>query len=131
MRSCNHIKSDGRPCNAPAIRKHSYCFFHQQQLNRRRRDYVDRLPILEDRAAVQVGIMQVLDRLYNKTIDYKAAALMLYGLQLASTNLKQKIFGRLNSEKIDRYYGNANETEQAGAPSKPAVGLGGSVVGAP
>jgi hypothetical protein len=128
MRSCNHIKSDGRPCNAPALRKHSYCFFHQQQLNRRRRDYVDRLPILEDRAAVQVGIMQVLDRLYNKTIDYKAAALMLYGLQLASTNLKQDIFGRLNSEKVDRYYGNANETEQAGAPSKPAVGLGGHVV---
>ena len=77
MPACNHIKSDGRPCNAPALRKHSYCFFHQQQLNRRRRDYVDRLPILEDRAAVQVAIMQVLDRLYNKTIDYKAAALML------------------------------------------------------
>ena len=131
MRSCNHIKSDGRPCNAPALRKHSYCFFHQQQLNRRRRDYVDRLPILEDRAAVQVGIMQVLDRLYNKTIDYKAAALMLYGLQLASTNLKQDIFARLNSEKVDRYYGNANENEApvttTGAPSKPAVGLGGSV----
>jgi hypothetical protein len=135
MRSCNHIKSDGRPCHAPALRKHSYCFFHQQQLNRRRRDYVDRLPILEDRAAVQVGIMQVLDRLYNKTIDYKAAALMLYGLQLASTNLKQDIFGRLNSEKVDRYYGNANEAEApvttTGAPSKPVVGLGGSVVGAP
>jgi hypothetical protein len=135
MRSCNHIKSDGRPCNAPALRKHSYCFFHQQQLNRRRRDYVDRLPILEDRAAVQVGIMQVLDRLYNKTIDYKAAALMLYGLQLASTNLKHDVFGRLNGEKVDRYYGNANETEapvtSMGAPSKPAVGLGGSVVGAP
>jgi hypothetical protein len=127
MRNCNHIKSDGRPCNAPALRKHSYCFFHQQQLNRRRREYPDRLPILEDRAAVQVAIMQVLDRLYLKTIDYKAAALMLYGLQLASTNLKQDVFGRLNSDKVDRYYGNANETEQAGAPSKPAVGLGGSV----
>jgi len=100
MRNCNHIKSDGRPCNAPALRKHSYCFFHQQQLVRRRREYPDRLPILEDRAAVQVAIMQVLDRLYLKTIDYKAAALMLYGLQLASTNLKQDVFGRLNSEKV-------------------------------
>jgi hypothetical protein len=135
MRTCNHIKSDGRPCNAPALRKHSYCFFHQQQLVRRRREYPDRLPILEDRAAVQVGIMQVLDRLHLKTIDYKAAALMLYGLQLASTNLKQDVFGRLNGEKVDRYYGNANEAEapvpSMGAPSKPAVGSSGNVLGAP
>jgi hypothetical protein len=131
MRECNHIKSDGRPCNAPALRKHSYCFFHQQQLNRRRREYPDRLPILEDRAAVQVAIMQVLDRLYLKTIDYKAAALMLYGLQLASTNLKQDIFARLNSEKVDRYYGNANEIDQSSAPSKPALGSSGNVLGAP
>ena len=123
MRSCNHIKSDGRPCNAPALRKHSYCFFHQQQVNRRRREYPDRLPILEDRAAVQVAIMQVLDRIYLKTIDYKAAALMLYGLQLATTNLKQDIFGRLNSEKVDRYYGNANEADRpqpaVSTPKKP------------
>jgi hypothetical protein len=121
MRNCNHIKSDGRPCNAPALRKHSYCFFHQQQLVRRRREYPDRLPILEDRAAVQVAIMQVLDRLYLKTIDYKAAALMLYGLQLASTNLKQDVFGRLNSEKVDRYYGNANETDVCTTDTSPAA----------
>jgi hypothetical protein len=124
MRNCNHIKSDGRPCNAPALRKHSYCFFHQQQLNRRRREYPDRLPILEDRAAVQVAIMQVLDRLYLKTIDYKAAALMLYGLQLASTNLKQDVFGRLNSEKVDRYYGNANETDVCTTDTSPAAVAG-------
>src|ERR671920_2096484 len=96
-KKCNHIKTDGRPCAAPALRKHPYCFFHQQQVERRRRHQPESLPLLEDRQSVQVAIMQVLERLYNRTIDHKSAALLLYGLQLASTNLKRDIFDTLNS----------------------------------
>ena len=46
-----------------------------------------RPPILEDSASVQVVIMQVIRELMRQPIDRHNAGLILYGLQLASSNL--------------------------------------------
>ena len=48
--------------------------------------------LLEDANAVQVALMQVLQRLGCGQMDPKTAGLMLYGLQTASANLKNTRF---------------------------------------
>jgi hypothetical protein len=48
--------------------------------------------LLEDANAVQVALMQVLQLLGSGQMDHKTAGLMLYGLQTASTNLRNAEF---------------------------------------
>ncbi len=96
MRECQHIRPQGTMCGSPAMRKKDYCYFHHQQRERRRRMNVNpsvSIPLLENGAAVQVALMNVIDRLNTKTIDHRSASLMLYGLQVASANLKRVHFG--------------------------------------
>ena len=86
---CKHVKLDGNPCVQPARRGKEFCRFHHilyepvvmpgQPLYRP--------PILEDTASVQVVIMQVIRELMRQPIDRHNAGLILYGLQLASSNL--------------------------------------------
>ena len=47
------------------------------------------LPVLEDAYSIEFAIGQVMQRLLDKSIDAKTAGLLLYGLQIASSNLKQ------------------------------------------
>ena len=44
-------------------------------------------PVLENAAAVQLAVMNVIARLLNNQIDTKTAGIILYGLQLASANM--------------------------------------------
>ncbi len=47
VRLCNHIKENGRSCRSPALRKHLYCYFHdevQRRLARRLRRQERRQP---------------------------------------------------------------------------------------
>ena len=88
---CNHVKLDGRRCAQPALRRKDYCRFHHilyepavfpgQPLYRP--------PILEDTASVQIVIVQVIRELMRQPIDKHNAGLILYGLQLASSNLSR------------------------------------------
>jgi hypothetical protein len=47
------------------------------------------LPLLEDAAAIQAGLQQVLQALADERIDARRGGLLLYGLQIASSNLKR------------------------------------------
>ena len=106
---CRHIRVDGARCRAMAINGKTFCYFH---LHHRRRkpapppkptavDYgaipvnapaaqtaldLD-LPLLEDRYAIQIGITQIARALTANEIDAKRAGLLLYALQIASSNL--------------------------------------------
>jgi hypothetical protein len=96
---CEHIKVNGTQCGSPAIRKNSFCYFH----GRWREQHITfattaktvpaiDLPVLEDANSIQVAIMQVLNLLLTGHIEHKAAALLLYGLQTASSNLRHTQF---------------------------------------
>jgi hypothetical protein len=50
------------------------------------------LPTLEDANSVQVGLAELLRLLATNQIDYRKAALMLYALQTASSNVKRTSF---------------------------------------
>jgi hypothetical protein len=81
---CKHTRLNGQPCHAPARRGRLYCHFHEAAA---RKDYA--LPLLEDPTSVQLAIMQVLRALKDNEIDLRRAAIMLYGLQIATSNMKR------------------------------------------
>ncbi|HZQ92988.1 MAG TPA: hypothetical protein VFA60_14435 [Terriglobales bacterium] len=80
---CQHIRVTGARCGSPAIALQDYCYYHQ----RLRDDHAPQLPLIEDAASIQLAIQQVLRGLNTGMMEYKVAALMLYGLQTAASNV--------------------------------------------
>jgi hypothetical protein len=107
-RQCEHIKINGEFCGSPALRGRNYCYFHltyhgsrlsaERQYARARTESADtamvplELPPLEDAAAIQMALMQVIDAILHNRIDNKRAGLVLYALQTASSNLARADF---------------------------------------
>ena len=98
MRTCKHVKANGEFCGSPALRGREYCYFHLSVLGRRLRtqkhimkgeNHYLQLPTLEDGNSIQMALMQVMEALLRDQIDTKVAGLLLYGLQIASSNLQQ------------------------------------------
>ncbi len=103
---CQHIKVNGTQCGSPALRRNKFCYFHKRHheerlhlnLDRlkkdraRRRNVVIDLPVLEDANSIQVSLMQVMRLIVTGQIDSKTAGLLLYGLQIASSNLARTDF---------------------------------------
>jgi len=99
---CQHVKMSGDRCGASALRDQKFCRFH----NCCRPAQVDvstsaavpaapfLLPVLEDAASIQLAITQVCEHLLHRRLDAKKAGILLYAMQVASSNL-----GRLNEDK--------------------------------
>ena len=103
VRRCQHIKVNGTQCGSPALRKERFCYHHQECRSKRvdvhpvsgvSQIHEVLLPPFEDASSIQLVIRQVTELILGKKIDYKAAGLALYALQIASSNLKQ-----MNAEK--------------------------------
>src|SRR5271157_4191180 len=95
IRRCQHVKVNGTQCGSPAVREHTYCYFHVRwhRKGRQVNTYLQEqgiltLPTLEDANSIQVGLADVIRELAANMIDHKTAALMLYALQIASANVK-------------------------------------------
>src|SRR4051794_36175961 len=97
---CQHLKINGKPCGAPALRNRRFCYFHDESRKRRRasekraRAFPTRhncldIPILEDANAIQVGLMETIDAMVGARITERQCGLILYALQTASANLKR------------------------------------------
>jgi hypothetical protein len=96
VKTCGHLRENGRFCGSIAVSGRDYCCFHLRDRGRRLKMARARarhqrlslhLPPLEDLYAVQVGLIQVLDALLNGKLDRHLGGLALYGLQQAATNL--------------------------------------------
>jgi hypothetical protein len=80
---CEHMRLNGHRCAAPARSGSPWCIFHSG-------DYEGHFPITgvpEDAATIQVEIGRVIRLLHHQQIEPRAAALILYGLQIASQNV--------------------------------------------
>jgi hypothetical protein len=82
----------GKKCRAAALRGTPYCYFHTRvhhfaKAKPEPKNAPLKLPVLEDRSAIQLALAQILDALASARIDSKQAGLLLYGLQIASTNI--------------------------------------------
>ena len=91
---CRHILTDGHRCGSPCLRHEEFCYYHhttrrpiENPGERRSRQAEFDPPLPEDRASIQTSIGEVLSRIARNEIDPKRAGLLLYGLQIASTNL--------------------------------------------
>ena len=109
---CDHIKANGNTCESPAIKDSQFCYFHsrdRQRLrnlqqardlkNHRRKGHFTEddfsaeilesldLPLLEDGAAIQVALSGVLRAIAGHHIAERRGALLLYGLQIAVSNV--------------------------------------------
>ena len=94
---CRHIMPNGARCHSPALRNMHFCYYHTR-LHRLANpanststpDEPLKLPIIEDRSAIQVALSKVFDALASSKIDTRAAGLYLYGLQIAAQNVERK-----------------------------------------
>ena len=99
---CQHIKMSGDHCGAPALRDQKFCRFHNccgpVEVDVSTSASVPAapffLPVLEDAASIQLAITQVCEHLLHRRLDAKKAGILLYAMQVASSNL-----GRLNEDK--------------------------------
>jgi len=94
---CQHIKVSGTQCGSPALRSKNFCFYHQQNRPLTVECYSEQqyatgeidLPVFEDAHSIQTVIRQVAQMVLQRRIERKTASLLLYALQIASSNLKR------------------------------------------
>ena len=95
---CQHVKINGTRCGSPAQRNERFCYFHIQcrpakfGFGRSYRDYSSAevfLPAFEDACSIQFTLRQVVELVMRKKMDLCEARLIVYALQIASSNLKR------------------------------------------
>jgi hypothetical protein len=102
IRRCQHIRTNGTQCGSPALRNEAFCYYHGQSRPERVEVRGDGgqasgevlVPVFEDASSIQVVVRQVAILVLQGKIDQKKAGLVLYALQIASSNLK-----RMDEEK--------------------------------
>jgi len=102
---CEHVRTGGARCNAPALRDQKYCHHHAGvhrlvpathvflpdiRVMRADPEYQCQLPYLEDFEALQIGYMQFIRGVSGERIDVRRAKLVLDALKAAGTNLRHK-----------------------------------------
>lgn len=85
---CKHNKLNGTQCEGPALKGQKYCRFHGVVRHGKEIGYT--LPdVPEDATSIQFAIGRIMRALRDKEWDHKTCGLMLYALQVASSNLKR------------------------------------------
>ncbi len=96
---CQHVRLNSERCTQPARRNSVFCRFHDAAMKPlpAAHNLNDQLPVLEDTDSIQIAIMRLLRFLMKGPIDRKDISTLLYGLQLASTNLARasRLSGRV------------------------------------
>ena len=92
---CRHIKTSGGKCGSPALRGKPYCYYHsrlKQRAAQPRSPYLAiELPAsLEDRGSIQLALSEIVTAIAENRIDTKRAGVLLYALQIASSNAKHQ-----------------------------------------
>ncbi len=87
---CEKVREDGTVCGSPQMKGYKYCYAHERMLEMRSGRL--ELPAPEDANSIQMAIMRVQKALIDDEISEKKAGLLLYSLQMASSNLKHTTF---------------------------------------
>jgi hypothetical protein len=113
MQTCTHLKADGTICRAVPMKNKTRCYFHNQTHTRQRQLRHNRtvvMPVIEDAPSIQLALMDVINRLAQGSIETRNAGLILYALQIASSNLRT---GRFTSKGWLSYEANNAKLMQA------------------
>src|SRR5450759_1690241 len=120
---CQHIKVSGTQCGSPALRSKKFCFYHQQNRPLTVECYSEGqyatgeidLPVFEDAHSIQSVIRQVVQMVLQKRIERKTASLLLYALQIASSNLKRIELEKPQPEQVVTDLETVSQTPVAGS----------------
>jgi hypothetical protein len=105
---CRHIKVSGTQCGSPALRHKNFCFYHQRNRPLNVECYTGEsyatgeiaLPVFEDAHSIQIVLRQVVQMVLQKRIEQKTASILLYALQIASSNLKRMELEKPQPEQV-------------------------------
>jgi hypothetical protein len=103
VKVCTHIKVNGVRCGSPALRGEQFCYFHQRMIRGVRTPGKSRLhpiALIEDEAAIQSSLMEVINALARNTIDLPRAELLLRALNAAVRNSGRVHFGLHEAEMV-------------------------------
>ncbi len=89
---CTQRKCDGDPCQSRALRGEKVCHFHKVMGTPKVNIDNDPsghtyLPLFEDAVSIQSGISDVCEMMLHRRIEPKEASILLYAMQVASTNM--------------------------------------------
>src|SRR5208283_5094285 len=120
---CAQRKCDGDPCQSRALRGERFCHYHK--VAGKPAVNIDNsptghtyLPVFEDAVSIQSAISDVCEMMLHRRIEPKEASILLYAMQVASTNM-----AHMNGEKVQRKHKrekknqNPNSSPEPGAPS--------------
>jgi hypothetical protein len=89
---CLQRKANGDPCHSPALHGERFCHFHK--LMGKPAINMDNspsghayLPVFEDAVSIQSAITDVCEMMLHRRIEPKEASILLYAMQVASTNM--------------------------------------------
>jgi hypothetical protein len=105
---CRHIKVNGTQCGSPALRSKIFCFYHHKDRPLPVPCFSDieyatgeiNLPFFEDAHSIQAVIREVVQMVLQKRLERKTASLLLYALQIASSNLKRMELEKPQPEQV-------------------------------
>ena len=133
-KTCSHIKTNGALCHAVALKGDRFCYFHRDARERAKRQAHNvrhyegfALPLLEDRESIQISLHEVMLAIVKQRLDPKQAGLLLYALQIATTNALrgldfQGTTGELAQEYVDDRAALDRELEEAREAEIEALG---------
>ena len=99
---CEQRKTNGDPCQSPALRGERFCHYHNVMgkpainIDNGPSDHVY-LPVFEDAVSIQSAISDVCEMMLHRRIETKEASILLYAMQVASTNM-----AHMNGDKGQR-----------------------------
>jgi hypothetical protein len=123
---CAQRKTDGDPCQSPALRGERFCHFHKvmgmPKVN------IDNgpsghtyLPVFEDAVSIQSAISDVCEMMLHRRIETKEASILLYAMQVASTNMAHMNGERMNREKAQRKQKSQKPNQEKAENSGPEL----------
>ena len=120
--ACQRIKLDGEPCRSAALRGKKFCYYHLHSgpppadvSNHAVIPQVQfHLPLLDDANSIQATITLVCEHLLHRRLEPKKAGILLYAMQVASSNLS-----RMNNNNEDKSQKKNGESNSVNALSVP------------
>ena len=114
---CAQRKANGDPCQSPALRGERFCHYHKvtgmPKINLENSPSGHAyLPVFEDAVSIQSGISDVCEMMLHRRIETKEASILLYAMQVASTNM-----AHMNGEKGQRKPKSQKTGQKKGANS--------------
>src|ERR1039458_4630998 len=99
---CAQRKANGDPCHSPALHGERFCHYHNVTGKPAINIYNSPsghayLPVFEDAVSIQSAITDVCEMMLHRRIETKEAGVLLYAMQVASTNM-----AHMNGEKGKR-----------------------------